>query len=346
MTETEVQPGPETDAGNDDVASDVRAAIEQLKGEQPTEQAAAPDDGAREEQAAPERARNERGQFTKAEGAEAGEPAQQIPDADPASEQQVEPSNAPQPPTSWSAEAKAEWSNLSPALQQAVAKRESEMSSGAQRWSEEKRAYDDMLSPVRQAAQRAGVDEREGLQKLIAANEYLERDPHNAILWLAQAYGVDLSKPPSQQPQTRPDPVVNQLQQRLEQLEGTLTAREQAELSSQISAFAAQPGHEHFETVKAQMGHFMVTGQANDMQTAYDMAVWANPTTRQLMLSGQTASAEAARKAKEKETAQRARQGAISATGSPAVAPTGAKREYDTVEDAVRAAFAQHGSAA
>lgn len=344
MTETEVQPGPAMDAGNDDVASDVRAAIEKLKGEASPEQAAATE-GVEGENDAPTRARNERGQFTKAESADDGDPGQQqISDADPASEQQVEPSNALQPPTSWSAEAKAEWSKLSPALQQAVFKRESEMASGAQRWSEEKRAYDDMLTPVRQAAQRAGVDEREGLQKLIAANDFLERDPDNAIRWLAQAYGVDLSKPPSQQPQTRPDPIVTQLHQRIEQLEGNLTAREQAELNGQIAAFAAEPGHEHFESVKVEMGRLLSAGLASTLQDAYDAAVWANPSTRQQMLAGQTASAEAARKAKERETAQRARSGAISAFGSPSVTPAAPKQEYETVEDAVRAAYAQYGA--
>jgi len=341
MPDTEVQPGAETLSGNDDVRADVLAAIEQLKGA--SEDITAEQASAEAVDAPPtqDRARNERGQFAKAESADPGESATPVSDAGPTSEQPAELSNALQPPTSWSAEAKAEWSKLSPALQQAVSKREGEMSSGAQKWSEERRQYDEMLTPVRAAAQRAGVDEREGLQKLIAANDFLERDPENAIRWLAQAYNVDLSKPPSQQPQPRPDSAVNQLYQRIAQLEGHINSREEGELQQTISAFASEPGHEHFEAVRPFMGHLLSTGQATSMQDAYDKAIWATPEIRTQLIAGQTA--EAARKAKERETAERARRGAISASGSPSGAPVVAKQDYETVEDATRAAFRAHG---
>ncbi len=336
MIDTEVQPGPEMDAGNDDVHADVRAAFAQHQAE---------DTQADTGEAAPaDRSRNERGQFApKQDGADTGDTAKPLSDADKPSEQRDTPSTAVEPPTSWSAEAKTEWSNLSPALQQAVLKRENEINEGGRRWSEERRTYDEMLSPVREAAQRAGVDEREGLQKLIAANDFLERDPENAIRWLAQSYGVDLSKPPSQAPQQRPDPVVSQLSQRIQQLEGSLSAREQAELNTQIERFKSEPGHEHFDAVKAEMGKLLQSGMASTMQDAYDRAVWSNPDLRAALLADQKASADAADREKAKQAADRARRGAISATGSPAGQPAPAKIDYDTVEDAARAAARAHG---
>lgn len=345
MTDTEVQPGPETDAGNDDVHADVRAAIAQLSGETDTdtEQAAA-----ELESAPPERTRNERGQFIKADGSvDTDQTLEPLSDADKLREQPEQPSKAVEPPTSWSADAKAEWSKLSPATQNAVLKRENEINEGGRRWSEEKRAYDEMLSPVREAAQRAGVDEREGLQKLIAANDFLERDPENAIRWLAQSYGVDLSKPQSQQPQQaqqpRPDPVVNQLSQKLAQIESTLTAREQAEIAAEVTRFKSEPGHEHFEAVKADMGKLLQSGVATTLSDAYDRAVWANPEIRSQMLADQKAAAAAAMKEKAQQQTDRARRGAISPTGAPAGQPAPAKVEYETPLDAARAAARQHG---
>ena len=318
--ETEVQAGEPED---NSVTSDVRAAIEQLS---------------RGEESAEEEVREEPEEEVEAEEGDDEDISDEV---DPASEQQEDPSDDLQPPTSWSAEAKTEWSKLSPALQKAVAKRESEMTSGAQKWSEEKRAYDDMLSGVRQAAQRAGVDEKTGLQNLLRANEALERDPENAIRWLAQTYRVDLSKTQSQEEPNKPDPYVNNLQRELHELRNQFQTREQQEVQSMIENFASQPGHEHFETVKGMMGSLIQSGVATDLQDAYDKAVYANPETRKLVLASQTAKKPDA--AAEKAKANRAKRGAISTKGSPMGQPAQPKQDYDTVESAVRAAAKQHG---
>lgn len=345
MIDTEVQPGAETPAGGDDVRADVMAAFAQHAAETPEPAAAQPEPAQTQE-----RARNERGQFIRADGSVDPDqsPAVTLPDADKPSEQVEQPSTAAEPPTSWSADAKAEFVKLSPAVQQAVIKRESEISEGGRRWSEEKRTYDDMLTPVRAAAQRAGVDERTGLQKLIAANDYLERDPQNAILWLAQTYGVDLSKQPAEQakaPTAPVDPVVRQLHQQVSTLQQSIEARETAELQQTINQFASQPGHEHFETVKADMGVLLQSGRAKDMQDAYDKAIWANPDIRSKLIADQNATAAAARKTQEQATTDKAKRGAISTSGSPTGGPAPAATfQGDTVEDAVRAAFRQHAS--
>lgn len=344
MIDTEVQPGAETPAGNDDVHADVRAAFAQHAGTETQEPAAAETEPAQTQ----ERARNERGQFIRADGTVDPDqsPAPAVTDTDKPVENIVQPSTAAEPPTSWSADAKAEWSKLSPALQQAVAKRESEISEGARRWSEKEKSYDEMLTPVRAAAQRAGIDEREGLQKLIAANDFLERDPQAAIVWLAQTYGVDLSKVPAEQPkasQPQVDPVVRQLHQTVSSLQQSIEARETADLAQTINQFASQPGHEHFEAVKADMGRMLQTGQAKDMQDAYDKAIWANPDIRTKLIADQNAAAETSRKAQQQATVDKARRGAISTSGSPAGGPASAPAfAGETVEDAVRAAFQQH----
>lgn len=346
MTDTEVQPAPEAAAGNDDVRAIVAAAYEQHSkpAEPETPEPAAAEGEDRETTA---RARNERGQF--APKAETGTPveAQPVSDADPIADTLEQPSTAIEPPTSWSADAKAEWSKLSPALQQAVIKREAEINDGGRRWSEEKRTYEDMLAPVREQARRAGVDEREGLNRLLAASDFLERDPANAIQWLARQYGVNLAQQPGETGapvQALPREVLNTMQT-VTTLQQRLDAREFADAAAAIQSFASQPGREHFEAVKADMGRLIETGQARDMADAYDKAVWMNPEIRSQLVAAQTAKASADRRAQDVAIADRARKAALSISGSPAGAGAPiAKPEYDTVEAAVRAAFAQHSS--
>lgn len=361
--ETEVQPAPATGAGNDDVRADVVAAIEQLRG--PSDTAPEPEQeiaAATSEDAAPfERPRNERGQFIRADGTVDTEAeAQRVPDADPSADKPEVPSTAPEPPTSWSADAKAEWLKLSPALQQAVIKRETEINEGGRRWSEEKRAVETMLDPIRQQAQRTGLSFDEGFKRLVSMSEWMERDPSAAIRALAQSYGVNLAQPqtgmqpppvvpqpPQQQPVAQPslrdDPVVQQLTAQLSSLKEMVAQQHRSEAESSIQSFATAQGHEHFEAVKASMGQLIGTGQATDLQDAYDKAIWLDPTIRSSLIAAQTAKAAEEKRAAEQAAVKKARAGSLSLNGSPVGAPAAsAKPEYETVREAAQAAYAQH----
>lgn len=335
--ETEAQTAPETESVSDDVRADVAAAFK-AHAEPETKEPEIAAAGEEDETAKADRLRDERGRFTKAEeAAQAAAPT--VTDADPAQVKPAQQSSAVEPPTSWSADAKAEWQKLSPALQQAVAKREAEMSSGQQRWSEEKRNLEETLAPLRAAAQSRGIDERTGLNRLLAADQYLRRDPQGAIAWLAKSYGVDLSKLASN-PQPQADPALVQLHQEVSTLKSTLEQQRAAETEASINSF--KEGKEHFDTVRVAMGRLMMAGEAATMQEAYDKACWANPDIRAKLIAGQTAAETAARQAKEREAAEKARKGAISINGSPSGTVQPPKQDYETVEDAVRAAFRQH----
>lgn len=358
MSDTEVQPAPEAGAGNDDVRAAVVAAYEQhhpdtdVGPDNGPEIAAAP----AEDVPTTDRPRNERGQFIKADGTvdeTVTQPeAETVPDADPAADK-PEPASTPiEPPTSWSAEAKAEWSKLSPAVQQAVFKRDMEINEGGRRWSEEKRAVETMLDPIRQQAARTGLSFDEGFKRLVDMSTWMERDPHSAIRALAQSYGVNLAQTPTEAPQAqqpaavpRADPVVQQLQTELVSLKDMIEQQQKAEAQSSIETFAKAQGHEHFETVKGTMGQLIASGQAADLQDAYDKAVWLDPNIRSSLIAAQTASAEAERRARETAAADKARRGAISLSGSPAGAGVPVnKPEYATVEEATRAAWAQYAN--
>ena len=296
---------------------------------------------------APARNRDEGGKFTKAEGADApaAEADDTVPDADPAQDKDDAAPAAIDPPKSWSADEKAEWSKLSPAAQRAVLRRETEIDDAGRRWSEEKRSYVETLTPLREAAQRAGIDPREGLNRLLAANAMLEADPGTGIRRLAQMYGIDLSSnPTTQQARPQADPTVVALQQKLSSIEAAMAERDRSTAMSEIEAFKASPGREHFDTLKQSMGQLIASGAAKDLADAYDKAAWADPTIREKLISAREAKAVADKRAKEKEIADKAKRGAISANGSRAPGAVSAPGKTLSVDEAVREAWRLHSA--
>ncbi len=336
----------------DNARDDVREAIASLKENSNSSASAPPSQNAADDSAdvsarpgTEGRPRDEHGRFSpKVEAAEPATPPAPVSDADPAQANLVQPSPAVEAPKSWSAEAKAEFGKLTPAVQAAVIKRESEIDQGGQRWSEEKKALLGHFEPVRAASEKHRVHPAEVIKRLADANDYLERDPPAAIAWLAKSYGVDLSQlaanPPTPQPQA--DPRLAELQSEVSTFKQYVQTQQAEQVNSTISSFATQPGHEHFEAVKQDMGYLMIASQQAgrdlSMQDAYDQAVWANPTTRATMLAAQTATAS------QRATAERAKRGAISLNGAPSGSMAAAPPRSDpnaTVKDDVRAALAQ-----
>jgi hypothetical protein len=85
------------------------------------------------------------------------------------------------PPTSWSPEAKADWDRMSPAQQQAVLKRESEMQSGRAQWQDEQsrlRDIEQVMAPRREMYQRMGVrNDSEAIAYIFNLAESYDRNP-------------------------------------------------------------------------------------------------------------------------------------------------------------------------
>lgn len=153
------------------------------------------------------------------------------------------------------------------------------------------------------------------------------------------------------------DPQVRRLEEQLRELTQWKQTREQAEqvstqasLAAEVDAVRKDPKNLYFENVKTVVAALATQAVNNGdrrptkeiVQEAYDRAVWADPTTRQLLQTAQQkAAAEEARKAAAAK-ASSARQAAGSLTGSPG--PGAAAQRPSTsrssIEDDVRAAFA------
>jgi hypothetical protein len=89
--------------------------------------------------------------------------------------------------------------------------------------------------------------------------------------------------------------------------------------------FAASQGHEHFNAVEEEIMAMIVPLKERNptwspqqvLQEAYDRAVYANPVTRQSILTASEQAAETKRREEAQQRATRARGAAVSVTGSP-----------------------------
>lgn len=154
----------------------------------------------------------------------------------------------------------------------------------------------------------------------------------------ARAYDIPLGQAAQPAVDEYVDPQVAALNQKLAQLEAWKNSREQREeqyqrqqqqqehskLVSTLEAFVAEkteagtPAHPHYEAVRATMGALMSGGQADDLKTAYDMAVWARPDLRQQLVAAQQEAAVRKSAEEAKAKAQKASTAAASITGTPA----------------------------
>jgi hypothetical protein len=156
-------------------------------------------------------------------------------------------------------------------------------------------AFDEIMQPHKSDFERAGMDEVGAVRQLLAAHDYLRKDPQNAIAWLANQYGVDIGaigNDPAVEDEFV-DPQVKQLQQQVAQLTGFIQNQQtqqqshvQQSTQSLIDQFAAEtdangnPKHPHFERVRGVMGSLISSENAKDLNSAYEMAVYADPELR------------------------------------------------------------------
>lgn len=243
-------------------------------------------------------------------------------------------------PAGWTAAEKAEWTKLSPVTQAAVSRREQEMSKGGQQWSEEKRHYQSLLSPVAETARRRGLSVDQGLNALLSAQDRLDRDPEGAIRWLAQSYGVNIAtlagSTAEQGAQSQPD-IGSLLQRHVATLLAPIQERFAAEdrqrqdsTTQLVSRFAQSPGHEHFESVEQELMAFIPLvrdtnpGWSHEkiLQEAYDRAVYGNPTTRAALTAAREQDAESKRRTEAAQRATKARAVGSSVTGTPSGSPS------------------------
>ena len=276
----------------------------------------------------------------------------------------VEPTDAPQepvepkqegdkpltPPIGWSPASKAEFAKLPEHLKADIVKREKDIAKGLEAKALEVKRYqpiEDLIAPRREKWAMAGVDEATALKQLLAASDWLERDPKGALEYLAKQYNVTSAQAgsqanvtPQQNAISRPSPETASLQQELLSIKEQLYRQNQAVYVDQVEAFAANPKNLYFENVREDMGILIREGRAKGLEDAYEKAIWANPEIRAILLAEQAAKPANGR-AEASEKTRRAIAAGSSVTGAPGANVAPVVNGSGSVEDDIRAAFAE-----
>lgn len=223
-----------------------------------------------------------------------------------------------QPPKSWTKEMQAKYSALPSEVQDYVELREKQMSEGLDKDRGDAnlgRTMRDIMTPYRAMLQSQGVDEGKAVQSLMNVHYRLTNLPMEEktayLQSLAKGYGIDLANVPRGEEQ-QIDPTIRKLQEELNGIKQSLTNSQQAtitqakeKVSRDVEAFASTPEHAYFDEVADEIAAFIQSG--NDLETAYEKAVWANPVTRQKEIARLQTEQEAKLREKAKTTAEAAR---------------------------------------
>ena len=221
-------------------------------------------------------------------------PAEDEADGEPAEVQPLE------PPARWSEADKAKFATWPRDVQEAVMDRHKAMEADYTRKTQEIAEYRKQADPLVEAVKPhveylSEVGRQLGLQpgaligQIVQAERMLRTgDPNtkvNALLQLAQSYGIDLANL-AKGGTGQPDPLIHDMRQQLQltqrQLDEIRRHSEEsqaAQLHSTIESFRSakddngQPKHPHFERVKVVMGTLMQRGEASTLEEAYAKAV-------------------------------------------------------------------------
>jgi len=282
------------------------------------------------------RARDEAGKFTKADPAK------------PVETQQVE------RPTSWKKDYWEKYDKLDPDLRQYILQREREYTTGVSTYKSEAEAAKQLkaaIDPFMPELQRHGVDPAQWIRNLGNAHQTLALGSPQAKLAvfqrLAQDYGVPLQYlVPNQQGQVQQmDPTLQYLtqnlqglQQQWQQFQTQQQVLEQQQIQQTIEQFKADTEqHPHFEAVRETMAALLSSGMAQNLQEAYDKAIWTSPQVREQVLAAQQQRDQAQRAEQARAVTSKAKAQAVSPrTSSPGVqANASAKKGLrDTLSDA------------
>jgi hypothetical protein len=250
------------------------------------------------------------------------------------------------PPPGWSAAARAQFGLLPPEVKEAVAKREADVATGMQVLQHYKGL--ETYTPI---IEGSGINHAEFTKRAVEWEQSLKTNPVGTLLHVAKLGNIDIVRLAQQimqqggqqgqqttqnfqQPQQAPQPDVNAL------IEQKLVERETNEL---IHDFLSDPKHVHAEAVTDDMALLIANGRAHSLEQAYEMACWAHPEIRALLI--REASANPA-SVSETERARRKASEARAAAKATVGAPSGPRPERQpdppkTVRDAVRQAYNQ-----
>ena len=246
------------------------------------------------EESAQEKARNEKGQFTKQEEQSASEEIEletRAPEED--TEEQV----TYKRPTTWKKEYKEIWDKMEKGEQidkndfvnfaNYANQREAEYQRGVSAYKAEAdraREYENAIAPFVPELEQQGIAPAAWINNLGRAHMVLSKAPYDQKVQLfhklAQDYGIQLNNNGQAQ---QVDPYAQQLMSQLARvnqevstIKGRFAQEENQRLMGEIESFKSGGKAPHFELVREEMAQLLELGKAQDLESAYRVAVRMN----------------------------------------------------------------------
>ena len=246
-------------------------------------------------------------------------------------------------PNTWNKEEQAEWKNTPLKAREAIERREADFHKGIEQYKTKAQYGDTMeraIAPYMATINGFGVTPDIAVNELLKSDHTLRHGNLNDKLNMFGKIVRDYSMSPQDVINylTNGAPPVDARDKRIENLErANQQQKSMAEqqvndsLNSEIIKFAGDPLHNHFESVKGHMSALLQAGQADDLASAYEQAIYANPTTRALVLAEQQTKA----KAEATQKAQAAKNASSVNTRSRPSMPV--SQPIGTMDDTIRA---------
>lgn len=229
----------------------------------------------------------------------------------------------------------------------------------------ERRFYADLRQPMQAVAgfaEHFKAHPKDVLGAWATVQNQLLTDPAAALLGLAQQFNVDLSALAANPPSPH-DMALAATQREVQEMRALLTQRQQQERAQSeyrqralmqetaqtIEAFGAekaadgQPLRPHFQALRADMATLIASGQARDLNDAYDKAAWANPNVRAEMIQKETARRLEDERKRQADQVARAKAASGSALGAPGASVPPPEIAAASVGEALRNAIAAQG---
>ena len=347
MADEIVHDAPEQGAEVTDLRSTIMAAVEKQRAPEPESQieekpqieakdASKPVDKPASEPETEaernERLRDKSGKFATEKNAVKPEPKPDVPpvQAEGGAPKPEDDGKALRPPPGWSPTAKVAFDKLPPEVKQAVANREEEINKGFAKFQEYK-----PIDRFMEMAKQSGTTLDKALENYTSIENDLRRDFISGVGRICQNQGVhpvalaqailarhgvsptQTGEPGATQEVRQPAPSVDlsPVMQKITALESFIEQQQSQGVQTELQRFASDPKHAFFENVRVVMGRLMNSGQAEDLEDAYDQACWANKEIRELLIKQQAAPAPSAQAA---DAVQRAKAAAKATGGAPA----------------------------
>jgi hypothetical protein len=254
-------------------------------------------------------------------------------------------------PVSWSAEEKAQWSNLSPEVRATIARRERDVDTALRERAAELNEYKPIktvLDEHRERFERHGLTSAGAVAKLLTAQKALESNLVGTLPDLIRAFGHDphaVAQAILGNSQAQTGAAQNHSEQNYQRLQEQVEYLLNKQTADSVEAIRQNPAYPFFEEVRHEMGAILKVHPDWPVERLYNAAVRLNDEVFAKAQAATTEKAEQARAKAALEAAEKRRRAASSVRDSPnGAAPGRTQMNGLSLEQQLEAAWAAHSA--